>query len=72
LIDFGFSKEKVNYVFTPRKKETAQEIIDLANKGDFSAIVLNRSPGKIRKFFTTSVSKKVAKALVHKKLYIVG
>ena len=72
LIDSGFSKEKVQYIFTPRQKETAQEIIDLANKGDFSAIILNRSPSKIRKFFTASVSKKVAKALAYKKLYIVG
>lgn len=72
LIDAGFTKEKVHYVFVPRQKETAQEIIDLANSGQFTAIVLNHSPSKIRKFFTTSTSKKVAKALTHKKLYIVG
>jgi nucleotide-binding universal stress UspA family protein len=72
LIHAGFNKEKVHYIFTPRHKETAQEIIDLAIHGEFTGIVLNHNPSKIRKFFTTSISKKVAKALMHKKLYIVG
>lgn len=72
LIHAGFAKEKVHYIFTPRHKETAQEIIDLAINGEFTGIVLNHNPSKIRKFFTTSISKKVAKALMHKKLYIVG
>ncbi len=72
LIDAGFKKENVHYTYTPRQKETAQEIIDLAIRGEFTVIVLNHNPSKIRRFFTASVSKKVAKALMHMKLYIVG
>ena len=72
LIDAGFTKEKVHYIFSPRQKETAQEIIDLAIQGRFTGIVLNHNPSKIRQFFTTSISKKVAKELMHMKLYIVG
>ncbi len=72
LIDAGFSGDKVNYVFKPQEKDTAQEIIDQANKGKYTGIVLNRSPASIRKFFTPSVSKKVVKALKNLELYMVG
>ncbi len=72
LIEAGFSEDRVRCIFKRRQKETAQEIIDHAVNGEFSTIVLNHSPGKIRKFFTTSISKKVEKALQFKKIYIVG
>lgn len=72
LIREGFSNERVNYVFKPQDKGTAQEIIEQANKGGYTALVLNRSPGNIRRFFTPSVSKKAIKALQHLELYMVG
>lgn len=72
LIKAGFPKEKVHYIFKPRHKETAQEIIDQALEGKFRAIVLNHNPHKIRKFFMPSTSKKVSKALMHKELYVIG
>lgn len=72
LIEAGFPEEKVHYIFKPRRKETAQEIIDQALDGQFGAIVLNHNPYKIRKFFMPSISKKVSKALMHKELYVVG
>jgi len=72
LVAAGFTQERVHIIYKPRQKETAQEIIDQAVEGDHSAIVLNHNPSKIRKYFTTSISKKVAKALVHKELYIVA
>ena len=72
LISAGFPNERVSYVFKPQEKDTAQEIIEHANKGKFTAIVLNRSPSSIRKFFTVSVSKKVIKALKNLELYMVG
>lgn len=72
LITEGFSEDRVNYVFKPLEKDTAQEIIDHANKGKFTAIVLNNSPASIRKFFTVSVSKKVTNALKNLELYKVG
>jgi hypothetical protein len=63
LINAGFHDDRVAYVFKPQEKDAAQEIIDLAKKGKFTAIVLNSSPVSIRKFFTLSVSKKVIKTL---------
>jgi hypothetical protein len=72
LIGAGFSKEKVNYIFKPQDKDAAQEIIEQAYNGEFTDIVLNRSPASIRKFFTPSVSKRVEKALQHLELYMVG
>jgi hypothetical protein len=72
LIDAGFSKERVNYVFKPQDKDTAQEIIDQATNREYSGIVLSRSPASIRKFFTPSVSKRVNKVLQHLDLYMVG
>lgn len=72
LIEAGFPPKKVHYVFRPRHKETAREIIDQALEGKFGAIVLNHNPHKIRKFFMPSISKKVSKALMHKELYVIG
>lgn len=71
LIEAGFLSDKVHYVFKPQEREAAQEIIDHAHEGEFTAIVLNRNPSKIRKFFTASISKKVSKALKDLDLYMV-
>ena len=72
LIDAGFSKERVNYIFKPQSNDASQEIIDQAIGGEFTGIVLNRSPASIRRFFTPSVSKRVVKALQHLELFMVG
>jgi hypothetical protein len=72
LVEAGFPKEKVHYIFKPRHKETSQEIIKQAIQGDFAVIVLNHNPHKIRKFFTHSISKRVSKALKDKELYVIG
>ena len=72
LISAGFSEDKVRYLFKPQEKDAAQEIIEQANKGGFTTIVLNRDPRRIRKFFTPSVSKKVMKALKNLEIYMVS
>ena len=72
LIDAGFPMEKVNYTFKAQDRDAAQEIIEQAIAGEFTGIVLNRSPASIRKFFTASISKRVEKALQHLELYMVG
>lgn len=72
LLEAGFPKESVNYIFKPQDRDAAQEIIEHAISGEFTGIVLNRSPASIRKFFTPSVSKRVVKALQHLELYMVG
>lgn len=72
LITAGFAKERVHCLFKPRQKEPAQEIIEQVNTGHHTTIVLNHHPSQVQRFFTTSISKKVAKALKHKELHIVG
>lgn len=72
LVAAGFAKERVTWIFKPRQREPAQEIVDQAKKGRYSTIILNHHPSKVRKFFTTSISKKVAKALAHLEQHIVG
>jgi hypothetical protein len=72
LTEAGFPRESVGYTFKPQDRGAAQEIIDQAISGEYTGIVLNRSPASIRKFFTPSVSKRVVKALQHLELYMVG
>ena len=59
LLENGFSKDRIHTVFEPKKKDIAGEIVDLALKGRFNVVVLNRKPGKIARFFTGSVFDKV-------------
>lgn len=63
LLGKGFSEDKIQIVFEPKKKDVATDIIDLTHKGKFNIVVLNRKPGKIARFFTGSVSNKVVAAL---------
>jgi hypothetical protein len=72
LLEAGFAKERVNHVFKPQERDAALEIIDHAIGGEFTDIVLNRSPASIRKFFTPSISKRVVKALQHLEIFMVG
>ena len=72
LVEAGFAKERVNHVFKPQERDAALEIIDQAIGGEFTGIVLNRSPASIRKFFTPSISKRVVIALQHLEIFMVG
>ena len=63
LLENGFSEVQIHYVFKPRNKDIAGEIIDLALSGRYDLIVINRKPGKVTRFFTGSVLNKVASAL---------
>ena len=63
LLENGFSKNQIRYIFKPRNKDIAGEIIDLALNGHFNLLVINRKPGKITRLFTGSVFNKVASAL---------
>jgi nucleotide-binding universal stress UspA family protein len=72
LVDAGFPEKSVKRIFKPQEKEIAQEIIEQAAKGEFTTIVLNHNPSKIKRYFTPSVTKKVARALKDIELSIVG
>jgi hypothetical protein len=63
LLENGFSEDQIHYVFKPRNKDIAGEIVDLALSGHYDLIVINRKPGKVTRFFTGSVLNKVASAL---------
>lgn len=72
LVNAGFPEQSVKRIFKPQGKEIAQEIIEQATKGEFTTIVLNHHPSKIKRYFTPSVTKKVARVLKDIELSIVG
>ncbi len=63
LINSGFDRDHVRYVFKSRKKEVAAAIIDQVEEGQYDVVVLNHKPGKVTRFFTGSVFIKVVTAL---------
>ena len=72
LLEKGFTEDRIHTVFEPKKKDIAGDIIDLALKGKFNVVVLNRKPGKIARFFTGSVFSKVVTALKETTVCIVS
>ncbi|MBC8466352.1 MAG: universal stress protein [Deltaproteobacteria bacterium] len=63
LLDNGFLESQVRYIFKPRSKDVAREIIDYVSSGQVDLIVINRKPGKVTRLFTGSVLNKLASAL---------
>ena len=63
LVEGGFSEKQVTCVFRPRKKDIANEIIELVNSDHFDTIVLNRKHGRVTRFFSGSISHKVVMSL---------
>lgn len=59
LFEKGFSRGRVSYLFKPIKKDISQDIIDLVQTEGFNVIVLNRTSGRISRFFTGNVFQKV-------------
>ena len=60
LLTEGFNKTQVKCVFIPIKMDVAQEIVRFAKAEGVDLIVLSRTPSRVIRFFTPSVSKKVA------------
>ena len=71
LLQNGFSKDRVHYIFRAIKKDVAQDIIDLTIDSRFDVVVLNRNPGKITRFFSRSVSNIVVNKLKTIAVYVV-
>jgi len=63
LIQNGFDRDRVRYIFKSRKKEVALAIIDQCEEEHYDIVVLNHKPGKVTRFFTGSVFIKVVTAL---------
>jgi len=51
LVEAGFSENRVNCIFRPRKKDIATEILDLTASDNFDIIVLNRKHARVTRFF---------------------
>ena len=71
LLENGFSEHQVKYVFKPRKKDIATEIISFAEDDNFDLIVINHTPGKLAHFFTMNVFNKVVNSLKDKTVCVV-
>ena len=63
LTQKGFMADRIHTVFRPRKRDVAGEIINLIRETKFDAIVLNRKPARVTRFFSGSVSHKVLMTL---------
>lgn len=71
LIRSGFSKNQVRYLFAPRQKDIAYEIINIVKKEKFNLVVINHKPGKATHLFTGNVFSKVVNALKNTVICIV-
>jgi len=71
LIENGFSEDQVKYIFKPRDKDFASEIIDTALNGHFHILVLSRKPGRVTRLFTGSVFNKVVSGLANMTICLV-
>ena len=63
LMQSGFEESKIQTLFLPRKKNIANEILELALKHQYDVIVLNRKHARVTRFFSGSVSHKVVMSL---------
>lgn len=63
LLQNGFSENQVHYIFQPKNKDIASDIIALVKNQNFNLIVVNHKPGKLSHFFTGNIYSKVINAL---------
>ena len=63
LVLGGIAESRIQVVFKPRKKDIAEEILNLAQAEKFNIIVINHRPGKVSRFFTGNVFSKVVSAV---------
>lgn len=64
LVNAGFKDSRVNYLYQPKKKDIAREIIQLVKDTGYHTIVLSRS-GAVTGFFMPSVFNKIVTTLKH-------
>jgi hypothetical protein len=63
LLSRGFRDEQVLCVFTPVKIDVPQDILRFVKGEGIDVVVFSRTPGRVTRFFTRSVSKKVAASI---------
>ena len=63
LIENGFPPGSVEYIFTERTQDIADEIIKTAVKGSFDVVVLSYKPERVTRFYKKSAHNKVVSSL---------
>lgn len=63
LIMGGFTSSQVNLIFTTLKNDISTDIIKLVREKHINTLVMTRTPNKIVRFFTKSVTKKISDTL---------
>jgi hypothetical protein len=71
LVESGFLEEQVNFIFKPRKKSIASEVVDMVIGGDYGTVVLTSRPGNIKSAFTRNVHDKLLATLKNKEICII-
>jgi nucleotide-binding universal stress UspA family protein len=55
LVDSGFDEKRIGYVFKPRKRSVAEEIVNFARELGYDTVVLTSNPKRLAYSFTKSV-----------------
>jgi len=63
LRDRGFRPGQVHWVYRPRQKDVASEIVEYAREERYDIVIVNHKPGRITRLFTGNVFNKVVCAL---------
>jgi hypothetical protein len=71
LLASGFAANRVQCVFQPGKRDIAQDILDRIRDDGYDTVVLNRTAGKMTRFFSGNVFTKVVLAVADVTVLIV-
>ncbi len=64
LLKSGFDNDQVDYVFKQREKSIPDEILDVANNGGYTVIVLSgRETGRVTRILSRSVRERILGAV---------
>lgn len=59
----GFGPGQVHWVYRPRQKDVASEIVEFVREERYDVVILNQKPGRISRLFTGNVLNKVVSGL---------
>ena len=63
LVERGFGQQQLGYVFEPRRRDVATEILEYVRAEQFDIVIVSRAPGRVTRFFTGNVFSKVVSGL---------